>query len=188
MSGYRTIVADPPWEVMRGRILGSALFNDPDSYRGAPSRPLPYPTMKVEEIAALPVRELAEKDAHLYIWTINAYVEQTYAIARAWGFRPSTLITWAKTPIGGGMGGTWGLSTEHILFARRGTCPAIGRITGTWFQWPRGEHSAKPDAFQDHVETVSPGPYLELFARRQRLGWDTWGNEALEHVTLEAPA
>ncbi len=50
----------------------------------------------------------------------------------------------------------------------------------------RGGHSAKPDAFADLIEQVSPGPYLEMFARRQRLGWDTWGDEALEHVQIEA--
>ena len=57
-------------------------------------------------------------------------------------------------------------------------------VMGRWFTWGRGQHSAKPEAFFDLVESVSPGPYLELFARRQRLGWDTWGNEALEHVEL----
>jgi hypothetical protein len=62
---------------------------------------------------------------------------------------------------------------------------AVGRAPGRWFQWPRGKHSAKPEAFLDLVESVSPGPYLELFARRNRLGWDTWGNECLDHgVTL----
>lgn len=70
--------------------------------------------------------------------------------------------------------------------ARKGTerdhTPQV--VDTRWFQWPRGRHSAKPEAFIDLVEQVSPGPYLELFARRQRLGWDTWGNEALEHVEM----
>jgi N6-adenosine-specific RNA methylase IME4 len=60
----------------------------------------------------------------------------------------------------------------------------VKRWDTTWFQWPRGKHSAKPEAFLDLVEQTSPGPYLEMFARRQRLGWDTWGNEALEHVEI----
>lgn len=60
------------------------------------------------------------------------------------------------------------------------------RHHSSWFQWPRGAHSQKPEAFLDLVEQVSPGPYLELFARRQRLGWDTWGNEALNHVEISA--
>jgi N6-adenosine-specific RNA methylase IME4 len=95
MTLYRTIVADPPWDVGRGPDWGS---------NGA-SRPLTYPTMSVEEIAALPVRSLAEKGSHLYLWTINAYVEDAYEIARLWGFRPSTLLTWCKPPNGIGLGG-----------------------------------------------------------------------------------
>lgn len=68
---------------------------------------------------------------------------------------------------------------------RKPPAPLGNRIDTRWFTWPRGKHSEKPEAFLDMVETVSPGPYLELFARRNRLGWDTWGNEALEHVALE---
>ena len=173
---YRTIVADPPWDVGRGPEWGS----------GGASRPLTYPTMDVDAIAALPVADLAEKRAHLYVWTINAYIEDTYDIARHWGFRPSTLLTWCKAPNGIGLGGTYSLTTEHVLFCRRGVCPASERVDSTWWHWQRGGHSRKPDAFLDMVERVSPAPRLEMFARRQRLGWDTWGNEALPHVELSA--
>lgn len=171
---YRTIVADPPWDVKRGPDWGS----------GGKSRDLPYPTMSVDEIAALPVTSLAAESAHLYVWTINAYVEQTYGIVRAWGFRPVVLLTWAKEPHGLGLGGTFIQTTEHILFARRGICPAASRVDTTWWLWKRGEHSAKPEAFMDIVEQVSPAPRLEMFSRRARLGWDTWGNEALGGMDL----
>lgn len=173
---YRTIVADPPWDVKRGPDWGS----------NGPSRPLTYPTMDVDEIAALPVARFAEKRAHLYVWTINAYIEDTYEIARHWGFRPVVLLTWAKEPHGIGLGGTFIQTTEHVLFCRRGVCPANERVDSTWWLWKRSDHSAKPEAFLDMVERVSPSPRLEMFARRQRLGWDTWGNEALEHVELTA--
>jgi N6-adenosine-specific RNA methylase IME4 len=176
VTQYRTIVADPPWDVGRGPDWGS---------NGA-SRPLTYPTMTVAEIAALPVREMADTSAHLYIWTINAYVEETYAIARAWGFKKSTLLTWCKKPNGIGLGGTYSLTTEHVLFARRGTCPAAERVDSTWWEWKRGQHSAKPEAFLDMVERVSPAPRLEMFARRDRLGWDTWGNQCLGTADLAA--
>ncbi len=175
---YRTIVADPPWEVRRG----------PEWASNGASRPLTYPTMDVEAIAALPVRVLSEPQAHLYLWTINAFIEDAYEIVRHWGFRPSTLLTWCKPPNGLGLGGTYSLTTEHVLFARRGICRAAERIDSTWWQWSRSGHSAKPEAFLDMVERVSPAPRLELFARRNRLGWDTWGNEALEHVQIEATA
>ena len=93
------------------------------------------------------------------------------------GFKPSCLLTWAKKPHGIGIGGTYAQTTEHVLFARRGTCKALRRVDSTWWTWPRGRHSAKPEAFQDMVEAVSPGPRLELFARRARPGWTVWGNE-----------
>jgi N6-adenosine-specific RNA methylase IME4 len=175
---YRTIVADPPWEVMGGPPWG-----------GGASKPLPYPTMTVDAIASLPVRELAESAAHLYLWTINAYLEDTYEIARLWGFRPSTLLTWTKPITGGGLGGCYRLSTEWCLFARRGILTAKTQVGQSHFDWPRqGRHSQKPDAFMDMVEAVSPGPYLEMFSRRARLSWDTWGNEALGHVEIGGAA
>jgi N6-adenosine-specific RNA methylase IME4 len=133
--------------------------------------------MTVDEIASMPVADVAEKDAHLYLWTINAHLEAAYDVARAWGFRPATLLTWCKAPMGLGLGGTFCNTAEFCLFARRGTLNAKCRVDRTWWQWKRGRHSAKPEAFQDMVETVSPGPYLELFARRLRLGWTVWGNE-----------
>lgn len=176
---YRTIVADPPWEV--GRVLGWGATSE--------SAPLPYPTMTVEDIAALPVADFADKDAHLYVWTINAYIEDTYQIARDWGFKPVRLLTWTKTPQGMGLGGTFASTAEYILFGRRGSLKATTRVDRSWFDWPRQQpHSKKPEAFLDLVETVSPAPRLEMFARRSRLGWDTWGNEAFQHVDLGATA
>jgi N6-adenosine-specific RNA methylase IME4 len=184
MTRYRTIVADPPWDVRRLSSPGAKGFG---TQAGTiKSVALPYPTMTVSEIAALPVRALADDDAHLYVWTINALIEDTYRIARAWGFEPKTLLTWAKAPMGLGPGGAYSQTSEHILFARRGRDVAQARCDTTWWQWPRGRHSAKPDAFQDVVEAVSPGPYVELFARRDRLGWDTWGNECLGTAEMAA--
>ena len=147
--------------------------------------------MSLDAIKALPVAELAAPDAHLYLWTTNGYLPHAFDILRAWGFSYSTTLVWAKTPFGGGgLGGAWRITTEFLLFARRGSLPAKTEIIGTWWHEKRPyeggypKHSAKPASFQDRIEQVSPGPYLELFARRQRLGWDTWGDEALEHVTM----
>jgi N6-adenosine-specific RNA methylase IME4 len=177
---YRTIVADPPWHLDRG--------GPQTGFQPGARTALPYPTMTLDDIASLPIAELAHRGGHLYIWTINAYVEQTYEVARAWGFKPSTLLTWCKPPNGLGLGGAYSLTTEHVLFARRGVCRAATRIDTTWFAWPRGRHSAKPEAFQDVVERVSPGPYLELFARRSRPGWDVWGNEAPDGIDMPVAA
>jgi N6-adenosine-specific RNA methylase IME4 len=184
VTRFRTILADPPWPLPpTGPRTGNG-WPGAEGLRSA----VPYPTMSLDTIESLPVRALAADDAHLYLWTINRYVEAAYDVARAWGFEPSTLITWCKEPRGLGLGGAWVLTSEHVLFARRGTLRATGRIDSTWFRAPRGPHSAKPAALQDLIEQVSPGPYLELFARAQRLAWDSWGDECLKHVDLETEA
>ncbi len=175
-GGFRTIVADPPWQVKCLESPGSRAFGTQDGILR--SIPLKYPTMTIDQIAALPVSDLASKDSHLYLWTINAYIEHAYIVVRAWGFHPATFLTWCKAPMGQGHGGTFCNTTEFVLFARRGTLKAKRRVDRTWWQWKRGRiHSKKPEEFQDMVETVSPGPYIELFARRYRLGWTVWGNE-----------
>jgi N6-adenosine-specific RNA methylase IME4 len=168
---YRTIVADPPW-----RYASAATKADAAKH---------YDTMSLGQIFALsePVRELAEPDAHLWLWTTNAFMEEGYDVVRAWGFRPLTLLTWCKNRPG--VGYYLRNNTEHCILASRGR-PLVPEQKGmaTWYQWPRTEHSTKPGAFYDLVEQVSPPPRVELFARDQRLGWDTWGNEALNHVSL----
>jgi len=175
---YRTIVADPPWPYPEGFGVGLG------TNKGQ-RRPLPYPSMAITEIAALPVLELAEDDAHLYLWTTNRYLRQAFGIIEDWGFRHSQTLVWAKVPRASF--GAYGSNVEFVLFARRGSLAHLRKTQTSWFDWkrvPTGAHSRKPEAFLDIVESVSPGPYLELFARRNRLGWDTWGNEALEMVEL----
>ncbi len=190
---FSCIVADPPWNVKAGRSLGAYVKQGGRQLFGPTNqtaRSTTYESLSVDEIAALDVASLAAADAHLYLWTINAYLPQAYAIAQSWGFKPSTLLVWAKKPMGGGLGGTFGLSTEFCLFCRRGKLPAKRRVTGSWFQWKRPyengypKHSAKPPEFFNLVESVSPGPYLELFARDKKPGWASWGNEIPNDVAL----
>ena len=164
---YNVLYVDPPWDVKAGPDWGS----------GEESKDLLYPTMSIEEITNLPVKDLANDDAHLYLWTINKYIEETYQIARAWDFEPSALITWCKPPHGIGLGGTFIQTTEHLLFARRGTLKANKRIDTTWFAYPRSRHSEKPQEFRKMIEEISPGKKIELFARTKSDGWDVWGNE-----------
>lgn len=185
---YRTIVADPPWtlEIGSKRTFNGEVklgkWNDPKQNNDSIA-PLQYPQMTVEEIAALKVP--VEKDAHCYIWTINKYIDQTYDIMREWGFKPVQLLTWAKNPMGLGMGGAFCNTTEFVLFGRRGNLSTTSRIDTTWWSWKRGRHSQKPEAFQDIVEQVSPPSYLEMFARRPRLGWDVWGNEVESNIQID---
>jgi N6-adenosine-specific RNA methylase IME4 len=172
-----------------GRVVDGTWWG---RHRGG-SVDLPYETMPVDDIAALPVSDFAEADAHLYLWTTNKFIEEAYAVIRAWGFQPSQLLTWCKPPMGVGFGGAFTTTTEFVLSARRGSLPNLRRLDSSWWEWSRPyenghiAHSAKPEPFQDLVEQVSPGPYLELFARRQRLNWDTWGNECRCDVEMVTP-
>jgi N6-adenosine-specific RNA methylase IME4 len=168
---YATIVADPPWDHSDG---WPAFSNNAIDVQRGPHR-LAYSCMTTWEIAALPVRDLAAKHAHLYLWMTNRYVEAAYMVARAWGFKPSQLLTWCKAPKGMLAGGAFSQTTEHILFAWRGRLAPQERAESTWFVAKRGAPSEKPPALQDLVERVSPAPRVELFARAQRLGWDSWG-------------
>lgn len=168
---YRTIVVDPPWRYDGGWPE----FGDRAGIEHR-RRPLPYSAMSVEEIGALTVGDLAGRSAHLYLWTTNRYLRDSFAIVEGWGFRFSQVLVWCKPPMGIGPGGTFAQTTEYVLFARRGSAPKPKRQASCWWQWPRGAHSVKPAAFADVVELVSPGPYVELFARQPRFGWDSWGN------------
>lgn len=195
---YRTIVADPPWAQsggpgFDGRAHDTRTKRNVGTRTNSPTKALPYQSLTVAEIEALPVAECAEDDAHLYLWVTNRYVEASYGVVRAWGFRPVTLLTWCKPPMGMGLGGAFVQTTEHVLFARRGLDVRRTRIETTWWKWSRGYdergkpmHSGKPEQFIDMVEQVSPAPRLELFARRQRLGWDTYGNECRCDVEMGA--
>jgi N6-adenosine-specific RNA methylase IME4 len=144
-------------------------------HRGKPERH--YPTMPVDDIAALPVGDLAAEDSHLWIWGVNRLLGAAYAVAAAWGFTPMTLLTWCKP--GPGMGYYLRNNTEHCLLATRGRPMVPERApSSSWYLWPRGRHSRKPDEFFALAQQVSPGPYIELFARVSREGWDSWGAEA----------
>ncbi len=176
---YRTIVADPPWHyTQHGRSTGADASHRSDGKdHGLVAAP-PYQTMRVPEIAALAIAALAAPQCHLYLWTTNKYLRPAFDILTGWGFKPPQVLVWAKRPSGIGPGGVFVTTTEFILFSHRDSLIYNKRTDSSWWDWPRGGHSVKPDAFFDLVETVSPGPYVELFARKARPGWDRWGYEA----------
>ena len=168
---YGTMVADPPWpEVGGGKIT-----------RGAQKH---YPVMKVPDIAALMARVVSRRmatNAHLYLWVTNNFLESGLFVMKFCGFRYVTLITWKKDRVG--LGQYYRGVTEHTLFGIRGNpgyrvLPNGKRAQGlTGYDAPRGRHSEKPDQIHRWAEAVSPGPYIELFARASRPGWTVWGNE-----------
>jgi N6-adenosine-specific RNA methylase IME4 len=170
---YRTIVADPPWPMTWS--MGTTRVNGRGERHRTIKRDLGYPTMKIEEIATLPISELAEPEAHLYLWVTPKLNREGVGveIARAWGFEVFSELIWMKVNFGLGS-----FARRDVHSVQRWDHPRDGS---------RGKiHSAKPEAFLDLVESASQGPYLELFARRNRLGWDTWGDEALQHVEMGA--
>lgn len=161
---------------------------------------VPYGMMSVDAISALPVATVAAPAARLFLWSTRRLFREGIAaqVARAWGFTPVGEIVWGLRNPGLGRRP---LVNDHepCLIAERGPVAPMrgGDPIGVYF-WrqvyeygaagvPQKRHSAKPPGFLELVERLSPGPYLELFAREQRLGWDTYGDEAFGHVSLTLP-
>jgi N6-adenosine-specific RNA methylase IME4 len=168
---YSTVVADPPWADRRNGNIAPTRVGREQRDRSIRAQ---YGTMTPAEVAALPVADLVAADAHLYLWSTNLDLPDTFAIVEAWGFRYNTLITWAKTGHLG-MGYHWRGMTEHMLFGVRGKLRTKDRRLRNYFTAAKAGHSVKPAAAYDLIERASPGPYVELFARDPRLGWDSWG-------------
>ena len=194
MEKYQTILADPPWNTKAGRPLkgykmvdGKQIFN----HGSNKSKDLSYPTMTVDEICELSIKDITADNCHLYMWVTNQYLLQAEKVIKAWGFKYSTTLVWAKNPMGGGLGGNFRITTEFLIFATKGSLKAKKTHIGTWFNQKREYqngypcHSRKPTFFHELIESVSPGPYLELFARRERLGWDVFGDEMKNSITLQ---
>lgn len=175
---YKTIYADPPWQFQNrtGKVA-------PEHKRLAR-----YSTMKLQEIKLLPVSDLADKKSHLYLWVPNALLPEGLEVMRAWGFEYKTNIIWEKVrkdgmPDGRGVGFYFRNVTEILLFGIKGEKNRTldpGRSQVNLIRAMKREHSRKPDEFVSMIENCSPGPYLELFARGERDGWDMWGNQATE--------
>lgn len=188
MTRYRTIVADPPWHYKR-------FVSSPKSHAGNPrgdGKPkaiaLPYGSMTVEEIRALPVTEIADAEAALFLWATNRYLPSAFDVMSAWGFDYRQAVVWHKTgnpsPFSGSIAPN---HAEYLLFGKRGK-PRMGKPwTSNVIVAPApnvNAHSVKPEVFIDLIEQSSPGPYLELFARRARFGWDYWGDQSLGTAEL----
>ncbi|WP_067803931.1 MT-A70 family methyltransferase [Actinomadura formosensis] len=167
---FRTILADPPWDIQQ------------KGGRGAERH---YPLMGLERIKAMPVADLAEDNAHLWLWVTNATLRHGYDVAEAWGFTVRSPLTWVKFCLG--LGNYLRNSTEHLLFATRGRAPVNFRSQPTWINAPMQDHSHKPEEQFAVIERVSPGPYLELFARRRPSStapWFVWGNQIDADISI----
>lgn len=178
MSKPAVLIADPPWK-----------FSDrlPGKGRGAAKH---YDVLDLDGIKNFPLPELAD-DCYLFMWRVSAMVEEAYEVVRAWGFTPKAEIVWDKKTKTGkehfGMGHHVRASHESCIIAVRGRPKVKVRNVRSTFDGPVSRHSAKPDEFYELVEELCHGPYVELFARRERPGWVCYGNE-LDNAAPEAVA
>lgn len=182
---YSTILADPPWQFQ----------NRTGKMAPEHKRLLRYPTMELQEIKDLPVASLAAAKSHLYLWVPNALLAEGLEVMKAWGFTYKSNLVWYKIrkdggPDGRGVGFYFRNVTELILFGTKGQMRTLppARSKVNIISTRKREHSRKPDELYDLVEECSPGPYLELFARFRRLGWDQWGNEDVEENSVNGVA
>ena len=173
---FKTVLADPPWQFQNrtGKIA-------PEHRRL--SR---YSTMTLDDICNMPVCELVDDTAHLYLWVPNALLPDGLRVMSAWGFEYKSNIIWHKVRKDGGSDGR-GVGfyfrnvTEVLLFGIKGKnartlSPARSQVN--MIQSRKREHSRKPDEQYDLIESCSAGPFLELFARGSRDNWTTWGDQA----------
>lgn len=159
---YGTIYADPPWLYENQTTQGAASNH--------------YACLTLDELCALPVQQLAAPDAHLHLWTTNAFLFECPRIFAAWGFEFRSSFVWVKPRLG--MGNYWRNAHEFLLTAVRGSATSFpDKTLRSWLSCERGPHSQKPEQVRAMLERVSPGPWLELFGRRAVNGWTVFGNE-----------
>lgn len=180
---YPTILADPPWKMpTRGG------YSWREGRRSGKARALDYPMMELDAIKAIGAESVAARDAHLWLWTPGKYLEYAYDVARAWGFRPVQTLIWSKAPRGYNPGGDFASVVEFLLYCKRGKPQAKRKVEQQVFTWPRvggaDGHSVKPPGSFELIESVSHWPYLELFQREGRIGWDGAGHGALSTVDV----
>ena len=170
---YGCILADPPWHFGMRSEKGRVKCPDGAGH---------YRTMPLEEIKALPVAHLAAPDSVLALWATVPMLPEALEVVDAWGYRYLTLLTWAKRSRSDGgwhFGTGYWLrnATEHLILAGLGQSGPRNRSTRSLLAAPVREHSRKPDETYDLLEALCAGPYLELFARHARTGWDAWGDQ-----------
>lgn len=192
---FTTVVADPPWDYSRklsgGGTSGySPVHHSRGGSRGARNH---YTTLELSELKTLAVREIVADGAHLYLWTTGAFMAEAHELAEHWGFQPKGVIPWVKTrrdPVAAvartgemqaavrmGMGVYVRWCTEFVVFGVRGKLPTLrNNALGIVFA-ERRQHSEKPEEMYEFVRSLSPGPRIDIFARRERPGFVAWGDE-----------
>ena len=170
---YGAILADPPWS-----------FKTWSGKTGTPHRCAEdnYKTTSTEELCAIPVADFAARDCALFMWVVDSHLPDSLRLAEAWGFSYKTkAFVWRKLTNSGvakiGMGYWTRKQTEICLLFTRGKPKRLDKGVRELIDAPRREHSRKPDEQYERIERLVSGPYLEMFARQRREGWDAWGDE-----------
>lgn len=164
---YNTILADPPWP-----------FNDSLDR----TRHKPYSILSINSICDLPINKISSEKSHLYLWVAHSFLEESFKVIKNWGFKYKIPIVWRKLTKHGklhfGMGHYFRNSVEFCLFAVKNNTPTNTKNTRNIFDAIKPPiHSSKPKKFYKIIETNSNPPYLEVFARERRIGWDSIGFE-----------
>lgn len=168
---YGVILIDPPW-----RFINYSNKNQ--------SRAVPYDTMTLEEIAAMNVMQYAADDCALFMWVVDSMLDEAISIGKGWGFTYVKVgFNWMKITMDGGdlrmiTGYTTRNTSELCLLFKRGNPKRLNADVRQGILAPPGEHSEKPWEIHQRIERLYPGPYLEIFGRRQRGGWDVVGNQS----------
>ena len=174
---YQAIYADPPWDYQQCRLSGSAKKH--------------YPTMRIEELCALPVAEIADRDCALFLWATFPQLPEALRLIQAWGFVYKTVaFVWLKQNRKAltwfyGLGFWTRSNAEICLLATKGHPKRQSAGIHQLVISPVERHSKKPDEVREKiVELMGDVPRIELFARQQTPGWDVWGNEVENSTVL----
>ena len=177
MSPYDIIYADPPW-AYRNKKTGGSMVS------GAEAK---YPTMSVDEISALPIKDIASKNSVLFMWATVPLMPEAFQVMKAWGYKYKTMITWRKI-MSLGMGYWFRGQCEHLLLGVRGQVKAFRLQEPNFIQAKVLAHSEKPEEFRQLIERATSKMRsrnaVELFARRRVTGWDVFGNQVEGSVRL----
>ncbi|MFC7925155.1 MT-A70 family methyltransferase [Microbacterium laevaniformans] len=164
---YRTILADPPWQAGQKGKYGASTH---------------YDLMSLERIKRMPVADLADDNAHLYLWCYPSTRYVAEDVMRAWGFEFKDEFVWGKDQMG--LGQYFRHAHETLLLGVKGKLPVKFKGQRSFTMLPRQDHSHKPEEVHAMIQRLSPGPYLELFARRPTHGWDIWGIEVQPDLSI----
>ena len=175
---YNTIVIDPPWQISMAGIK---------NVRPNQRKALPYNTMSLEEIKQLPIDKIANSGSHIYLWTTNKMLKERFDVFDRWNVKFHIVVVWVKPSAIAPMF-AYQFATEFCLLGfydkKKPMQKFLGKVRPNWIKDinKHNNHSKKPDGFYTLVEEMSPAPRIDIFARRQRQGWDVWGNEVKQVI------